>query len=240
MTRGLSKNDISDLDFVDAPELESDGQSTFLTGFTVVSTTSSTKRVVLLDVHIINDPDQRVEPTDIIILAGTTGADGVYTVASVIDDVTLSVEEAIADSTGGTASFRWPPGASRVGLDPTGLAQTTAHNVQDAIKDLDGAITGGGITEAQHELLDTLVHEIDESSYDEVTYGSGNLVSTYIVWETAAKMKKIREEQYTYAGSKVSQSVTIQYDGTGAVKMTVTETYTYSGSRVTSVTRTKS
>jgi hypothetical protein len=102
------------------------------------------------------------------------------------------------------------------------------------------ASAGGGITESQHETLDTLVHDIDESSYDEVIYGSGNLVSTYIVWETAAKLKKIREEQYTYSGSKVSQSVTIQYDGTGAVKMTMTEVYTYSGNKVTSVTRTKS
>jgi len=29
---------------------------------------------------------------------------------------------------------------------------------------------GGGITEPQHEALDTIVHEIDETSYDEVTY----------------------------------------------------------------------
>lgn len=99
---------------------------------------------------------------------------------------------------------------------------------------------GSGITEGQHEILDTLVHEIDETSYDEVIYGSGNRVSAYIIWETAAKLKKIREEQYTYVGGKVSQSVTIQYDGTGVAKMTMTETYTYSGNRVTSVTRTKS
>jgi hypothetical protein len=99
---------------------------------------------------------------------------------------------------------------------------------------------GSGITESQHEALDTLIHDIDESSYDEVIYGLGNLVSTYIVWGTAAKLLKIREEQYTYSGSKVSQSVTIQYDGTGAVKMTMTEVYTYSGNKVTSVTRTKS
>lgn len=103
-----------------------------------------------------------------------------------------------------------------------------------------GSSGGGGISEAEHEKLDTLVHDIDESSYDEVTYGSGNRVSTYIVWETAAKLKKIREEQYTYSGNNVSQSVTIQYDGTGAVKMTMTEVYTYSGNKVTSVTRTQS
>lgn len=128
-------------------------------------------------------------------------------------------------------------------VDPSELGMTKMVNGEFKYCDKDGTFnlrSGGGISESQHEALDTLVHEIDESSYDEVIYGSGNLVSTYIVWETAAKLKKIREEQYTYAGSKVSQSVTIQYDGTGAVKMTVTETYTYSGSRVTSVTRTKS
>lgn len=101
------------------------------------------------------------------------------------------------------------------------------------------ASAGGGITEPQHEALDTLTHDIDETSYDEVIY-SGSTPSSYIVWASAAKLLKIREEQYTYAGGKVSQVVTIQYDGTGAVKMTMTEVYTYSGNKVTSVTRTKS
>lgn len=99
-------------------------------------------------------------------------------------------------------------------------------------------ITGTGITEPQHEALDTLVHEIDETSYDEVTYASGRAQS-YIVWASAAKLLKVREEQYSYTSGKVSQVVTTQYDGAGAVKMTMTETYTYSGSNVTSVTRTK-
>lgn len=98
---------------------------------------------------------------------------------------------------------------------------------------------GSGITEPQHEALDTLTHTIDETSYDEVIY-SGSKPSAYIVWTSAAKLMKIREEQYTYNDGKVSQVVTIQYDGTGAVKMTMTEVYTYSGNKVTAVTRTKS
>jgi hypothetical protein len=110
---------------------------------------------------------------------------------------------------------------------------------RDALGIFNPRTGGSGITEGQHEVLDTLVHEIDESSYDEVIY-SGNNPTSYIVWETAAKLKKIREETYSYSGGKVSQVVTIQYDGTGAVKMTMTEVYTYSGSKVTSVTRTKS
>jgi len=127
--------------------------------------------------------------------------------------------------------------------DPTvvgGVRQVGgAFRFRDALGVFDPRTGGSGITEPQHEALDTLVHEIDESSYDEVVY-SGNKVQTYTVWETAAKLKKIREETYSYSGNKVSQIVTVQYDGAGAVKMTMTEVYTYSGSKVTSVTRTKS
>lgn len=238
MTRGLSKNDISDLDFVDAPELESDGQSFFLTGFSVVSTTSATKRIVLSGVHIINDPDQRVEPTDIVILSGTSGADGNYTVAAIVDDVTFEVTEAIADSTGGTANFRWPPGASRVGFDPTGLVQTTAHTVQEAIKDLDSAITGGGITEAQHEVLDTLVHEIDETNWEEVTRVGGK-VTNITQWTNSGKTKKIRETVIARSGGKVSQVDVIQYDGSGVESMRNTGVITRAGGKVTSIQWTK-
>lgn len=102
------------------------------------------------------------------------------------------------------------------------------------------ASAGGGITEGQHEALDTLVHDIDETSYDEVTYLFGGRVSKYTVWTSAAKTMKIREETYSYVFGRVSQVVVVQYDGTGAVKMTMTEVYAYSGSRVISVTRTKS
>jgi len=102
-----------------------------------------------------------------------------------------------------------------------------------------GASAGGGITEAQHESLDTLVHGIDETSYDEVLYSSGQ-VASYTVWETAAKLKKIREEVYSYTSGKVSQVITKQYDVAGTLKMTMTEVYAYTGNTVTSVTRTKS
>jgi hypothetical protein len=97
---------------------------------------------------------------------------------------------------------------------------------------------GGGISEVEHEALDTLVHEIDETSYEEYTYSGGN-VTNFTIWASVAKIKKIREEQYTYASNKVSQVVTIQYDDVGVAKMTMTETYTYTGNRVSSVSRVK-
>jgi len=97
-----------------------------------------------------------------------------------------------------------------------------------------------GITEAAHETLDTLVHQIDETSYDELTY-SGAQVTVYLVWTSAAKTQKVREEQYTYNADKtVSQLVAIQYDGVGVENMRFTESYTYNTSkRVQSITRTK-
>lgn len=142
MTRGLAKSDISDLDFVDAAELASDGQSAFLTSVTVVSTTGSTKRVVVSGIYMLNDADQRVEPGDKITLSGTTGgADGTYTVDSVVDDVTLEVVEALVDSTGGTADFTWTSGAHRIGFDATALTHINANNLQEALRDVDAAIT---------------------------------------------------------------------------------------------------
>lgn len=112
-----------------------------------------------------------------------------------------------------------------------------ANNVEKTLSDLTG---GSGITEGQHEGLDTLVHEIDETSFDEVTY-TGNDITNYIVWTSPAKVLKIREELYTYdTGHRVTQLITIQYDASGVEKMRTTEVYTYTiANRVASITRTK-
>ncbi|MBT8428377.1 MAG: hypothetical protein KJN79_00550 [Gammaproteobacteria bacterium] len=143
----IIREDIRHEDIVDAVELESDGlTSVIFTGATLVSTTSGTKTVVLSGVDLERDPEI-VEAGDIIILAGTSGggaADGTYTVAARIDDLTFTVNEAIATSTGGTCETQNPSGASKVGFDDTGLTYVDASNVQDAIEDLDASITSGG------------------------------------------------------------------------------------------------
>ena len=61
----------------------------------------------------------------------------------------------------------------------------------------------GGIPETEHRSLDQLVHDVAESSYDEVVY-TGNKVTEYITWETASKLKKIRHVTVTYTGKKVT------------------------------------
>lgn len=98
----------------------------------------------------------------------------------------------------------------------------------------------GGISEAQHETLDTIVHDIAETSYDEVTYSGRRLTST-VTWDSAAKTTKIREVLLTYTGNRVTQVVTNQYDASGTLKNTLTEVFNYVGGsrRVSSITRTK-
>jgi hypothetical protein len=93
-------------------------------------------------------------------------------------------------------------------------------------------ISGSGITEEQHEVLDTLAHALDETCYTEITR-TGGKVTDIVVWATDAKLLKVREETITRAAGKVSQILTIQYDGAGVEKMRVTETFTRAGTKIT-------
>jgi hypothetical protein len=236
----IRRIDIVDTEIVDAVELASDGTTEMISGISVVSTTSSTRRVICSNVDFLYDSDSTLELGDVVILSGTSPgglADGVYTVSSVINVVTFSVVESIASSTGGSVTIKYPAGALKVGVDPTGLTRITTRTVQEALEELD--FSASGITESQHEALDTIIHEIDETSYDEVIY-IGNYASSYIVWETASKLKKIREELYTYTSGKITKVITKQYDNAGVLKMTMTEDYTYSGNKISIITRTKS
>lgn len=100
-------------------------------------------------------------------------------------------------------------------------------------------ISGSGITEAQHQNLDTLNHWVDENSYDELTR-TGGKVTHVIVWDSPSKNVMIREELITRVSGKVSQLVAKQYDrGTGLLKETMTEVYTRTGGKVTAITRTR-
>lgn len=241
MPSGIRRSDIVDTEVVDQVELGSDGTVDLFTGVTVVSTTSGTKRVVVSGVNLINGAvDERLEANDKVTLAGTSGGlgDGTFTVASIVDDTTFEVVEAIGTSTGGTATAKYPPGAKKVGLDPTGLTQTTSTNVQDAIKDIDGAIAGGGITEAQHELLDTLTHWLDETNWQEMVR-SGGKVTNAIHWETSAKLKKVREVIITRDTGKVSQIDIIQYDSAGVEKQRLVLVITRTSGKVSSIQWTK-
>lgn len=133
----------------------------------------------------------------------------------------------------GTVYENWPAGNDPPSLGGLRLVDG-AFRARDALGvfPLRGS---GGITEEQHEALDTLVHDIDESCYEEFTYDGSRVVSA-IVWATSEKLLKIREEQYTYSSGRVSQLVVIQYNGSGVEVMRTTETYVYSSGRLVNMT----
>jgi hypothetical protein len=100
------------------------------------------------------------------------------------------------------------------------------------------AAAGGGITEGQHEGLDRLTHRINESGYEEYTY-SGQKLTGWILWTDSGKTTKIREEQYTWSGNKISTFVEIQYDGAGVEKKRNTlNNFSWTGNRLDNNDRT--
>jgi hypothetical protein len=114
---------------------------------------------------------------------------------------------------------------------------TGRFSFYDSTGEFDPRSGGGGLSESQHEGLDRLTHNINESSYDEYIT-SGNKITDVITWTDSGKTLKIREINLTYTGSKVTQAVTIQYNGSGTEVERLTEVPAYSGNTITSITRT--
>lgn len=77
--------------------------------------------------------------------------------------------------------------------------------------------------EAQHDALDTLVHDLAESSFLDLTRDSGGRIFSMVYWTNTTKTKKIREMMVTRdSQNRASVIQESQYDGTGALKGTLT------------------
>lgn len=232
MGGGIRREDIEDVEIVDAVELASDATAQIFTGATVVSTTAATKRVVFSGIDLLRAPEE-LEENDILVLSGTTGADGTYTIDSVVDDVTAEVQESIADSTGGTAEARHPAGASKVGCDPTNISDVTADNVQEALEQLS--------TLSGHHTLRHLIHFVETNSPGS-GFGAGPYVSEVLpaadpfptseTWYTdGAKTSKICRWEGTYNANKTFATekwIVYKSDGTNPAA-DATDTISYSG-----------
>lgn len=80
---------------------------------------------------------------------------------------------------------------------------------------------------AAHENYDTLVHDLAESNFQEVSYSSG-LVTAITYWTTSAKLLKIRETLFSYTVAQlVSSVVDRQFNGAGAQVTQLLHTYIY-------------
>ena len=108
----------------------------------------------------------------------------------------------------------------------------------------------GGISKAQHDVLRSLIHFIDDGPADGFTSGAykevigGVFPTSLIWWESVAKSKKIVEKTITRSGGgatnvKPTPIVWKVYDIDGStVLVMVSDAITYTGVTVSSITRT--
>ena len=114
--------------------------------------------------------------------------------------------------------------------------QTNSQNIQDdlnALRTMVKAITGENnwyISPANtikdlnnHELFNTLTHNISENCYLAINR-TQNKLSSVIFWNAPTMDFKIREFLINRTNSKVSQIVAKQYDDVGVLLITLTKT----------------
>ena len=235
----LRESDVIRAEIATIPELQADGysaKSVYLTCL-VISTISSgivTVQLPSYDGSLLEVCDYQVDPGDIAHIYGSSGGgDGYYTVNQVLSDTTFSVNEPIADSTGGNVDFLYQSGSTFIGLDPVGMIDVTGTTVQQAVQELDAI----KISAKEHEILDQLIHFIDlggpghgfsPAPYKETTPFGSIFPTSVVWWYSAAKTKKIFEELITWSGVVPSSVVYNMYgsDGTTIVQ-SATDTFTY-------------
>ena len=138
----------------------------------------------------------------------------------------------------GTTSSEWIMGPGDIDVASEEAAGIRTSAIGTLEKKESGGVwepfTGGGITPAQHEDLDTLVHDLAEDCYTEYTY-SGNRITAIGIYTDVTKTLKIRDFAYTYSGNRIQTEAVRQYDGSETLLKTMTYTYSYSGGNIASV-----
>jgi hypothetical protein len=212
---GLTREDLVDVDFVDAEELSADGSSTIFVGATVTSTTSITQTIQLSGVDLFRG--ERLEQGDRVVIAGSSAADGTYTVQSVLDIDSIQVVEPILDSVGGSMDALYSSGASRVGVDPSTLPFTTETNLQGVLEDI--AVAGDN--------PDSLFNNLNESHELLYTQTEG-LITGVLAHAPGNPSIKIREiDNYVVSFEGLSFSGRLRHFGPDG--STVVETITFNG-----------
>lgn len=224
--------DLNPYDFYDAPELNSDGTVVYLT-LTVVSTVAPNIVNVSLAADgegILTSRDHPLHAAsvtgfgDLADITGTSGGagDGTFTVATVVSDTQFTVSGTLGNSSGGSANFRFPSGATDVGYSQTKQNITSSNLVQPALTDI-----------SNHELLDNEPVAIG-TTYTNTKVGSQ---ITQEKWAKTAGGANIKTIDYTYTGNKVTTEVRKVFATNGVTIIAqVTITYSYTGSTVTGET----
>ena len=77
-----------------------------------------------------------------------------------------------------------------------------------------------------HEAVDSLVHELAETSDTEIVYGDDGPTSI-TTYTDGGHTTKIRETTITYTAGDVTTVVEKQYNAAGSIVQTLTHTYSY-------------
>lgn len=99
-------------------------------------------------------------------------------------------------------------------------AQDIPYDDGQSVKTRIDFVEASKISEVQHEVLDTLAHNLTESCYREYQR-TGNRVTLITTWTDSNKTEKIREEAFTYSSGRVVKIVERQY-AAGVLKVTKT------------------
>lgn len=132
MTRNkISKDQLIDTDIVEHDELISQGIAG--TPYVTVSITSVVSGSITFSGFL-----ERTQQGDILVISGSTAADGTYTVNQVTnageEDTIITVDEVIVDSTGGTGDLYYQSGAAITGYDNSaGVFPAGTDTVQKAL-----------------------------------------------------------------------------------------------------------
>lgn len=107
------------------------------------------------------------------------------------------------------------------------------------LKDVRSPTESALVSETYHTALDSLVHDLAETSYVEFTRDGNGLVTDAITWASAAKLVKVREVNVTRTSGVVTQVVEKHYNTAGTVALqTLTSVIARSGGLVSSITPT--
>lgn len=115
----------------------------------------------------------------------------------------------------------------------SGISVTTGTNFVEITSTASGV--GSGISLTEHETIDSLVHNLAETSITEITRDGGGLVTNVDVRNLPVTGTLIRSTTITRAAGKVTQIVENQHDGAGAVIQTLTSVINRDGNTVVSV-----
>jgi len=102
-----------------------------------------------------------------------------------------------------------------------------------------GTGPGGGLDEAAHAALDTLLHGLDENHNILPTFNGLGVITAMAIKTPTGTL--IRDAGFGHNTDGLITSVTLrQYDGSGTVVETLTAVYTYTSGALTAVTVTRS